>query len=71
MGVPAELQTEAISIVHQFLQNIDKSLAQEFLKKTKAVSALSVKKPRVTGHHTCSKHYNTVAIIAIPSYNSK
>lgn len=38
MGVPADIQAEAISVVHQFIQTIDKSLAQQFLKKTKLVS---------------------------------
>lgn len=47
MGVPTEIQTEAISLVHQFLQNVDKTLAQEFLKKTKAVSLYFLKKNHV------------------------
>lgn len=57
MEIPAEIQTEANSLVHQFLQNIDKSLAQAFFKKTKVVSTIIIyKKPRVAGHHTCSRN---------------
>lgn len=48
MGVQPEIQAEATSLVHQFLLNVDKSLAQEFLKKTKAVSyILANQRPRV------------------------
>lgn len=48
MGVKPEIYAEATSLVHQFLINVDKSLAQEFLKKTKAVSNIFAnQKPRV------------------------
>lgn len=45
MSVSAELQAEAVSIVHNFLLSVDKSLADEFSRKTKAVSYYP--KPRV------------------------
>lgn len=39
MGVTQDAQAEALSLVHQFIHNIDKSLAQKFLEKTKVVSS--------------------------------
>lgn len=56
MSVSAEIQAEAVSIVHNFLLSIDKSLANEFSKKTKAVSYFQPE-PRVPYYgvdHTCS-----------------
>lgn len=54
MGVLPEIQAEATSLVHQFLLNVDKSLAQEFLKKTKAVSKFFAnQRPRVGWDNTC------------------
>lgn len=48
MVVQPEIQAEAASLVHQFLLNVDKSLAQQFLKKTKAVSNIFAnQRPRV------------------------
>lgn len=38
MEVPSEIKAEAISLVHQFILNVDKGLAQNFAKLTKAVS---------------------------------
>lgn len=54
MGVQPEIQAEATSLVHQFLLNVDKSLAQEFLKKTKAVcNIFANQRPRVGWDNTC------------------
>lgn len=38
MNLTTEIQADVNSLVHQYLEKIDKSLAQTFMKKTKAVS---------------------------------
>lgn len=46
MASPVNLQADVLSLVHQFMLTVDKSLAADIFKKTKAVSTLT-KKPRV------------------------
>lgn len=45
MNLTTEIQADVNSLVHQYLEKIDKSLAQTFMKKTKA-------KPRAKNQQT-------------------
>lgn len=72
MGVEPEIQAEANSLVHQFLLNVDKSLAQEFLKKTKAVSII-LAIPKTTCGITRVGFYcgNIMISVGLCSFNTK